>query len=100
MFMDNQFKAYTQSAELLKAIAHPVRLCIIKGLIDKGSCNVTYMQECLELPQSTVSQHLQKLRSLGIVETQRNGLENYYSVKDERVIRLVQLLLKEESQHD
>ncbi|MNI97366.1 Transcriptional repressor PagR [compost metagenome] len=58
------------------------------------------MQECLELPQSTVSQHLQKLRSLGIVETQRNGLENYYSVKDERVIRLVQLLLKEESQHD
>ncbi|WP_156995870.1 ArsR/SmtB family transcription factor [Paenibacillus stellifer] len=98
--MDNQFKAYTQSAELLKAIAHPVRLCIIKGLIDKGSCNVTYMQECLELPQSTVSQHLQKLRSLGIVETQRNGLENYYSVKDERVIRLVQLLLKEESQHD
>ncbi|MNB69025.1 Transcriptional repressor PagR [compost metagenome] len=98
--MDNQFKAYTQSAELLKAIAHPVRLCIIKGLIDKGSCNVTYMQECLELPQSTVSQHLQKLRSLGIVETQRNGLENYYSVKDERVIHLVQLLLKEESQHE
>lgn len=98
--MDNQFKAYTQSAELLKAIAHPVRLCIIKGLIDKGSCNVTYMQECLELPQSTVSQHLQKLRSLGIVETQRNGLENYYSVKDERIIHLVQLLLKEESQHE
>ncbi|MBY9078064.1 winged helix-turn-helix transcriptional regulator [Paenibacillus sp. HN-1] len=98
--MDNQFKAYTQSAELLKAIAHPVRLCIIKGLIDKGSCNVTYMQECLDLPQSTVSQHLQKLRSLGIVETQRSGLENYYSVRDDRIVRLVQLLLKEESQNE
>lgn len=94
--MDNQFKSYTQTAELLKAIAHPVRLCIIKGLLDKGSCNVTYMQECLELPQSTVSQHLQKLRSMGIVETERSGLENYYSVKDERVKQLIQYLLGEE----
>lgn len=90
--MDNQFKAYTQAADLLKALAHPVRLCIVKGIIDKGSCNVTYMQECLELPQSTVSQHLQKLRSLGIVETERNGLEIIYSVKDERIKLLLQIL--------
>lgn len=90
--MDKQFETYTQAAELLKALAHPVRLCIVKGIIDKGSCNVTYMQECLELPQSTVSQHLQKLRSLGIVETERNGLEIIYSVKDERIKLLLQIL--------
>lgn len=29
------------------------------------------MQECLDLPQSTVSQHLQKLRSAGVVATER-----------------------------
>ncbi|WP_379152375.1 ArsR/SmtB family transcription factor [Paenibacillus sp. sgz5001063] len=90
--MDKQFETYAQAAELLKALAHPVRLCIVKGIIDKGSCNVTYMQECLELPQSTVSQHLQKLRSLGIVETERNGLEIIYSVKDERIKLLLQIL--------
>jgi DNA-binding transcriptional ArsR family regulator len=95
--MDKNFKTYNQTAEILKAIAHPVRLCILKGLLEKGSCNVTYMQECLELPQSTVSQHLQKLRSLGIVETERHGLEMIYSVKDERIRHLVQLFLGEES---
>lgn len=94
--MDNNFKAYNQTAETLKAIAHPVRLCIIKGLLKKGSCNVSFMQDCLDLPQSTVSQHLQKLRSLGIVETERNGLEINYSVKDEKIKHLIQLFLGEE----
>ncbi len=94
--MDNNLKAYNQTAETLKALAHPVRLCIIKGLLKKGSCNVSFMQDCLDLPQSTVSQHLQKLRSLGIVETERNGLEINYSVKDEKIKQLVQLFLGEE----
>jgi len=91
--MDNNFKTYNQTADILKALAHPVRLCILKGLIEKGNCNVSYMQECLDLPQSTVSQHLQKLRSLGIVETERNGLEIIYSVKNEKIKQLIQLFL-------
>jgi len=98
--MDSNFKAYNQTAELLKAIAHPVRLCILRGLMQKGSCNVSYMQDCLELPQSTVSQHLQKLRSLGIVESERNGLEINYSVKNEKIKQLIQILLGEISNHE
>lgn len=46
-------KKYEVTAEILKALAHPVRLCIVKGLMNK-QCNVSHMQECLELPQSTV----------------------------------------------
>jgi predicted transcriptional regulator len=91
--MDNNFKAYNEAADILKALAHPVRLCIVKGLIDKGRCNVTFMQECLGLPQSTVSQHLQKLRSMGIVETDRNGLEIGYTVTNEKIKKLVQIFL-------
>ncbi|MDR0267785.1 metalloregulator ArsR/SmtB family transcription factor [Paenibacillus sp.] len=94
--MDKQFKAYNQTAEILKALAHPVRLCIVKGIIQGGGCNVSHMQECLELPQSTVSQHLQKLRSSGIVETERNGLEIIYSIKDKKIEQLIQLLFGEE----
>ncbi|MEX1029478.1 MAG: metalloregulator ArsR/SmtB family transcription factor [Paenibacillaceae bacterium] len=90
--MDNNFKAYNEAANILKALAHPVRLCIVKGLLDAGSCNVTYMQDCLELPQSTVSQHLQKLRSLGIVETDRNGLEVIYSVSNKKVKDIIRFL--------
>lgn len=94
--MDNNIKRYEEASELLKALAHPVRLCIVKGLLEKKECNVSYMQECLGLPQSTVSQHLQKLRSMGIVETERNGLEVLYHVSDARVTQLIDLLFKEE----
>lgn len=95
--MDNNFKAYEEAAELLKALAHPVRLCIVKGLLEQGGCNVSHMQECLGLPQSTVSQHLQKLRSMGIVAAERKGLEIKYTVANEQVIQLIRILFVEES---
>lgn len=77
--------------EKLKAISHPHRLCIIKGLID-NSCNVSKIQECLQLPQSTVSQHLSKLKAAGIVKGDRNGLEIRYSVVDEEVIAITGII--------
>jgi len=40
---------FIQKSELLKALAHPTRLCIVKVLIEKES-NVTNIQECLDLP--------------------------------------------------
>lgn len=95
--MDNNFKAYDEAAELLKALAHPVRLCIVKGLLEQGGCNVSHMQECLGLPQSTVSQHLQKLRSMGIVAAERKGLEIKYTVANEQVIQMIRILFEEES---
>jgi ArsR family transcriptional regulator len=94
--MEKDFKKYNDTAELLKVLAHPVRLCIVRGLLSKGQCNVTYMQNCLDMPQSTVSQHLQKLRTAGIIEGDRNGLEINYKVCDERVENLIKLLLNEE----
>ena len=86
-------KAFEEKAEKLKAISHPHRLCIIKGLMD-SSCNVTKIQECLKLPQSTVSQHLAKLKSAGIIEGKRNGLEICYRVVDEDVMEIVKKLFK------
>ncbi|AWZ47373.1 ArsR/SmtB family transcription factor [Hathewaya limosa] len=90
--MDGNFKKYEQDAELLKVLAHPVRLCIVNGLLNKGKCNVSKMQECLQIPQSTVSQHLQKLKAAGIIAGQRNGLEVSYIVSNERVKEVVKAL--------
>ena len=90
--MDLYFKKYTELAEILKTLAHPVRLCIVKGLIEKGECNVSHMQTCLDIPQSTVSQHLQKLKSAGVISGIRHGLEINYKVCDQRVIELVNIL--------
>lgn len=94
--MENNFSMYSKTAEILKTLAHPVRLCIVRGLMNKPQCNVTYMQECLDLPQSTVSQHLQKLRSMGIVRTERKGLEVCYSLANEDVRKLITIFFEEE----
>lgn len=81
-----------EKAELLKALAHPVRLCIVKKLVDTGGCNVSKMQACLVMPQSTVSQHLSKLKSLGIVEGNRNGTEIIYAVIHPDAINIINAL--------
>lgn len=93
--MDKDDQKYTELAEMLKVLAHPVRLCIVKGLLENGECNVSYMQSCLDTPQSTVSQHLQKLRSAGIIEGKRNGLEINYRVSNDKIADLVKLLFEE-----
>lgn len=87
--MNNDLKQYEEIAELLKALSHPVRLCIANGLLGKGSCNVSHMQDCLNIPQSTISQHIQKLKSAGIIEGSRHGNEIYYSVTNPVVIKLI-----------
>lgn len=90
--MDGNFVKYNEIAELLKVLAHPVRLCIVKGLMETGSCNVGHMQDCLEIPQSTLSQHLQKLKMAGIIEGTRNGLEINYKLCNDTVKKLINVL--------
>ena len=82
-----------EAAEFLRALAHPVRLCIVRRLLREGSCNVSYMQDCLDAPQSTVSQHLSKLRQAGLIRGERSGLEVAYQLKDERVAKILRALL-------
>jgi len=81
-----------EEAELLKALAHPVRLIIVKGLMAEEGCNVTNMQQCLNIPQSTLSQHLAKLREADILNSERNGLERNYYVINKKVIDIIRVL--------
>ncbi|MGG0262398.1 ArsR family transcriptional regulator [Bacillus mycoides] len=52
---------YERLSEILKVLAHPVRLEIIHKLLKKNSLNGSQLQHYLALPQSTVSQQLCKL---------------------------------------
>jgi ArsR family transcriptional regulator len=71
---------FTKEAEIFKALGHPIRMKIVYGLLKVGGCNVKNMQECLGLHQATVSQHLIHLKSRGLIESTRNGLEMVYRV--------------------
>ena len=85
--MENITKEYEylkDKSKIIKGLSHPIRLCIVKGLMTNEGCNVSKMQDSLDIPQSTLSQHLAKLRNLGILEGERNGVEvNYYVVSED-----------------
>ncbi len=85
---------YESASELLKLLGHPARLCILIGILEKENvgCNVTYMQSCLNIPQSTVSQHLSKLKAAGIIKGERNGLEIQYRVVNDNVEKVIKAL--------
>ncbi|PEQ52535.1 ArsR/SmtB family transcription factor [Bacillus cereus] len=80
-------------AEVLRVLAHPVRLQIVHQLIKKTSLNVSELQRYLAMPQSTVSQHLGKLKSHKVVAYERKGLEVFYRVDDEKVKQTLKILI-------
>ena len=66
--MDKENERVLELADKLKALAHPARLCMVKKLYEHGECNVSYFVDCMPMSQSNISQHLAKLRDLGIVQ--------------------------------
>lgn len=78
-------------AALFEALAHPVRLRIVAGLLS-GACCVGPMVECLGLPQAFVSRHLAILRAAGVVESVAEGRQRTYRVVHPAVPGLVDLL--------
>ena len=52
---------------LLKLIAHPERLAILLSLLN-GDGSIHELAQTLNLPPSAVSNHLNKLRSEGVVD--------------------------------
>ncbi len=70
-------------AELLKAMAHPVRLMIIKELLKNPRC-VTAIHEILDVRQPNISQHLGILRNAGLVGSDRDGAYRCYFLRRPR----------------
>jgi ArsR family transcriptional regulator len=82
-------------SEVLKAMAHPVRLQILEGLIE-NECNVNKIQQKLGLPQSTISQHLKTLKNAGIIKGRREKTKICYSILNKRVVEIIYLIKKDD----
>lgn len=67
-------------ARRIKALAHPARLAIVRGLVDRGGggCRCGDIVRDLPLAQSTVSQHLKVLREAGIIRGEIAGPRSCY----------------------
>ncbi len=79
---------------ILKILAHPDRLFILRGLY-LSKCNVGDIQEKMGLTQSGLSQHLSKMRDVGIIKGERNGKEICYRVMDEFAVEIMNSVFKD-----
>lgn len=80
-----------EAGEFLKALGHEVRLLILCHLMN-GEKSVSELEKLLSMRQPAVSQQLMRLRLEGYVDTRREGKAIYYSIKDERVMKMVEFL--------
>ncbi len=83
-----------QKIELLKVVAHPVRIRILEEL-SKGVKCVSDFGEFLEISQPNVSQHLSLLRHSGVVDYYMDGRLRCYFLVNPIIPDLLKLLKKD-----
>lgn len=79
-------KTFRSWSETLKALAHPTRLMIVDELLKNPRC-VTAIHEILDVRQPNISQHLNILRSSGLVESGRDGAYRCYYLRQPDFVR-------------
>ena len=80
--------------ELLKVIAHPIRIKILEDLTEGVKC-VSDFEEAFDISQPNVSQHLKLLRSHHVVDYFVDGRLKCYFLKEPFIPDLLELLKKE-----
>src|SRR5512147_525841 len=79
--LDAQTKAlYTRNAEILKAVAHPLRVAVVDFLRDGEKC-VCEIAEHLGSERSNVSRHLTVMVHAGVLTCRKDGLKVFYALK-------------------
>lgn len=79
------------SSPLCTILGNQVRIELIYCL-SKGELTVSQLIAHCGMSQSSVSQHLQKLRLADMVTVRKEGKEKHYSVTDPRIISIVKLV--------
>ncbi len=79
-------------AAFAKAIAHPIRVQILRMLARKEARMCSHIVDELPIAQSTVSEHLRILRSAGLVRANENGACVGYCIEPSVLERFKALL--------
>lgn len=79
------------SAEVLRALGHPLRLKIIEHLRAGERC-VCEIIPAVGAEQSVVSKHLALLRQTGVVACRKEGLRVIYWIRDPAVFEVCDLV--------
>lgn len=78
-----------RAVSILKSLAHPMRLTIIRHLEEKKELTVTQIHNLLKIEQPTTSHHLGILKDKGVVAYKKKGKHSYYYIKEERLGEII-----------
>jgi DNA-binding transcriptional ArsR family regulator len=67
----------------LRALAHPVRLGMLRRLAAQPDTRTRDFTEIFAVSQPTISQHLKVLREAGLVRTRRQGTQICYAIAED-----------------
>jgi ArsR family transcriptional regulator len=90
--LDDTAAADAALAALAWAVAHPVRVRLLRILLARESCVCGELVGEFDLAQSTVSQHLKILREAGLVQGEIDGPKVCYCVDPDGMARLKKLV--------
>lgn len=79
------------AAQGLRAIAHELRLAVLCQLLNGPMC-VNELMEATGASQSNLSQHLSKMRLMGIISNEKRGQQVYYHITNPEFFNLVHVL--------
>jgi DNA-binding transcriptional ArsR family regulator len=71
---------YTKQAEIVKALAHPIRLAVVDFLKDGEQC-VCHIAEYIGTAQPNLSKHLAVMSAAGVLSQRKEGLKVYYKLR-------------------
>src|SRR5712692_8778609 len=76
------------TARFFRVLSDPTRLAIVELLLVRPR-TVSELVEALDVPQSRVSNHLACLRWCEFVDTERDGRQITYRIRERRVRKLI-----------
>lgn len=73
-------------SDIMKALAHPVRVLIVSALTDGDQC-VGELNNLANIDQSGLSRHLASLKRAGIVSDRREGMKVFYHLETPCILK-------------
>ena len=80
------------STELMRALAHPLRLEILEFLDQNKNIQVNQIYNTLKIEQSIASQHLRILKNAGVLVADKDGKYMHYNIDYQRVSNAVKAI--------
>ncbi len=80
------------ASEILRSVAHPIRISIINLLSKEKQMSVTQIHGALKIEQATASHHLRILKDKNVVSMQRSGKNALYSLSHRDFAAIIDMM--------